>query len=331
MLKTYLISTLLCSALAAQAQILPNDSLQQRMQAEETAFLRGMKRGLQHEQMLAVRKAMNGDETDLQRIRAGRNVAPALPDGISAVDLTADLRLFMPSEKKKTLRPVVLYLHGGGWCFGSINSCTRFCAALALRADCCVAALNYRLAPAAPYPAALDDCLAAFGFLKQRAAEFGGDSARISVGGDSAGGNLAIATALSTEGVHAIFPIYPVTELFTTETASWRKYASGYGDDAELLEAFNAAYANGQARNPLVSVGLADDDALRRLPPVLLLSAGHDILFDQTAAWASRLKRMNRPLQYHVFPTATHLFITVPGQPTAFKEAVEIVAAFLKR
>jgi len=62
---------------------------------------------------------------------------------------------------------------------------------------------------------------------------------------------------------------------------------------------------------------------------MLILSAGHDILFDQTAELAVRLKKLNHPLQYHVFPTATHLFITVPGQPTAFSEAVKIIARFL--
>ena len=192
-----------------------------------------------------------------------------------------------------------------------------------------MAALDYSLAPASPFPAPLADCQQAFAYLRAHAAEWGCDSARVSVGGDSAGGNLALATALSVPGVNSVIPIYPVTELFTRRSHSWRKYGKGYGNDAELLEAFNEAYTQGQQLHPLVSVGLSSDSALQSLPPVLILSAGHDILFDQTAQLARRLQKLHHPLAYHVFPTATHLFITVPGQPTAFSEAVRIVASFL--
>ena len=237
--------------------------------------------------------------------------------------------LFTPSRPALRKRPLLLYLHGGGWCFGSINSCARFCATLALEADCCVAALDYRLSPAHPFPAPLDDCRRAFAYLRQHADAWGCDSTQVAVGGDSAGGNLALATALSTEGVSRVVPIYPVTRLYTRVTPSWTDYAQGYGDDAELLEAFCEAYARGEEHNPLVSVELAADDTLRSLPPMCLISAGHDILFDQTTQLAHRLQRLGHRLTYHVFPTATHLFITVPGQPTAFAEAVSAVARFL--
>lgn len=315
------------------AQTYPSEALQQAMQRDETAFLQSMSPTLQHTQALAVRAAMQGDARTLQQIRESRNVPPTLPEGVKAVTLTPTMTLFRSTQPTHAPRPVLLYLHGGGWCFGSINSCTRFCAAVAKRANICVVALNYRLAPEHPYPAPLDDCRTAFNYLKGHAAEFGGDTTRVSIGGDSAGGNLAIATAMtvgSKNRVHSLIPIYPVTELFTRPTSSWRTYAQGYGDDAELLEAFNEAYAAGQAHNPLVSVGLAPDEALQQLPPVLLISAGHDILFDQTAAWAQRLQSLAHPLSYHVFPTATHLFITVPGQSTAFSEAVRLTSEFLR-
>lgn len=307
----------------------PSAALQRRMLEEEQAFLRGMRPGLQHEQMLAVRAAMAGDDEALRRIRAGRNQAPALPEGVATSFPLTDLCLFAPVKATDRKLPILLYLHGGGWCFGSINSCARFCAAVALAADCCVAALNYRLAPAHPFPAPLHDCQRAFAYLRRHAGEWGCDPDRVSVGGDSAGGNLALATALSVEGVHRVVPIYPVIQLHADETASWRLYATGYGDDAELLEAFCEAYAAGAQPDPLASPGMADDDALRSLPPVLLVSAGHDALFDQARAFATRLRRLSHPVAYHVYPTATHLFITVPGQPTAFAEAVKTVADFL--
>ena len=320
----------------SNAQIVPSNTLQQQMLTEEQTFLANMKPGLQHTQMLAVRAAIGGDDTALQQIRASRNASPTLPQGVKTTylkgdetRLSADICLFEPTAKTARKRPLLLYLHGGGWCFGSINSCARFCAAVALEADCCVAALNYRLAPAYPFPTALNDCKEAFAYLSQHTAQWGCDSTLIAVGGDSAGGNLALATALSVKGVSKVIPIYPVTKLFSEPTTSWQEYAKGYGDDAELLEAFNEAYAGTDTHNPLVSVGLASDEALRALPPVLIISAGHDILFDQTAEFAQRLQHLGCSLQYHVYPTATHLFITVPGQPSAFDQAVKTTASFL--
>ena len=306
-------------ALNASGQTYPSKDLQQQMRKEETAFLANMKPGLQHTQMLAVRDAMKGDYSALEQIRQSRNQAPVLPETVETKYITPDICLFSPVNATERKRPLLLYLHGGGWCFGSINSCARFCAALAEAGDCCVAALNYRLAPKYPFPMPLNDCIEAFEYLKQHAEEWGCDSSRISIGGDSAGGNLALAASMSLTGVHKVIPIYPVTKLFTEVTSSWKKYALGYGDDAELLEEFNEAYSAGDSR----------DEALTELPPVLIISAGHDILFDQTAEFARRLQHIGHPLSYHVFPTATHLFITVPGQPTAFQESVRIVSRFL--
>lgn len=318
-----LVSTLTCRAAC------PDSIRQQKMLEEEQDFLANMKPGLQHIQMMAVRKAMEGNDTELQQIRQSRNQPPTLPEGVKTFYPRENIGLFSPKHETDRKRPILLYLHGGGWCFGSINSCARFCAAVALEADCLVAALDYRLAPAHPYPAALEDCQRAVRYLQEHAADWGGDTTMIAVGGDSAGGNLALATAMSAPGISKVIPIYPVTKLFTERTPSWEKYAKGYGNDAELLEAFNEAYANRQERKPLVSVGLCDDDALKTLPPALFISAGHDILLDQTAELVQRLHNLGRPVIYRVYPTATHLFITVPGQPTAFEEAVKDVSRFL--
>lgn len=301
------------------------------MLQEEQTFLKGMRPGLQHTQMLAVRAGINGDTQPLQQIRQSRNVPPALPEGIDTTYVTPTLCLFKPKTSTTRPMPIMLYLHGGGWCFGSINSCARFCANVALAANCCVVALDYRLSPEHPFPTPLTDCQEAFRYIKNHAAEWGADSSRVSIGGDSAGGNLAIATAMSVGGVHSVIPIYPVTELFTTHTASWNAYAQGYGDDAELLEAFNEAYARSEAHHPLVSVGTAPDSMLQRLPPMLFISAGHDILFDQGRNFVMRLQKLGKQVDYHVFPTATHLFITVNGQPTAHHKAVESVARFLNK
>lgn len=281
--------------------------------------------------MLAVRRAIAGLYDSLHIIRDSRNQSPQLPTEINVEYVRTDICLFSPRPCPLRPRPVMLYLHGGGGTLGNVNSCASFCAALAIKANCCVAALNYRLAPEHPYPAPLNDCRSALSFIKSHATAWGCDTSHISVGGDSAGGNLALALAMSECGIESVVSIYPVTEVYETPSTSWGKYAKGYGNDAELLLAFDEAYARDNGHVPFVSPALAPDTLLRRLPRTLLLSAGRDILLDQTTAFANLLRTTGHKQTKHViFPNATHLFITVPGQPTAFSESVKLVADFLQ-
>ena len=121
---------------------------------------------------------------------------------------------------------------------------------------------------------------------------------------------LALALSASTSPA---FPFPAALDDCTRAFAYLKEYAAEWGCDSSQ-----------------VSVGGdSAGSALRSLPPVLIVSAGHDILFDQTRCFAERLQRLDHPLEYHVYPTAMHLFITVPGQPTAFRNAVETVARFL--
>lgn len=128
----------------AAGQIYPGEEIQRKMLVEEQAFLANMKEGLQHVQMLAVRDAMKGDYGALEEIRQSRNKAPVLQENIDIKYVASDICLFSPAGRATRKRPVLLYLHGGGWCFGSINSCARFCAALAEAGGllCCGAQLS---------------------------------------------------------------------------------------------------------------------------------------------------------------------------------------------
>lgn len=317
--------------MAAYAQAQPSFAVLEAMDKECTAFLKKMPPARQHQQMQAVKQAMAGQYDALWQIRNSRNEPPTLPVEVDTEYVRPDLCVFSPRNCSLRPRPVVLYLHGGGWTFGSINSCARFCAALALQGNCLVAALNYRLSPEHPYPAPLNDCIDALNYIKSQATAWRGDTARLSIIGDSAGGNLALALGMSEAGIYGIMPIYPVTALYATKSASWQTYAQGYGNDAELLQAFCEAYAQGHEHDVLVSVADAPDNMLLRLPRTLFLSAGRDILLDQATAFVSRMKQCgHKQAQQVVFPTATHLFITVKGQPTAFSEAVKLAAAFIQ-
>lgn len=167
-------------------------------------------------------------------------------------------------------------------------------------------------------------------YARDNAALLGIDASRISAGGDSSGGNLALAVALSDEcrgALESIVLFYPVTKAFADGSESWRKYGSGYGLDADLMEAFNRAYLGGtDSENHAVSVGLCSGEQLRRLPRTLLVAAGRDILRDQGCELAEksggRIERVE-------FPDAVHLFITVPGQDEAFRKAVDLTYEFI--
>ena len=184
------------------------------MRAEADSFLRSMQPGLQRHQTQAVRQAMAGDVAPLQAVRSARNATATLPENVTACMLTPTLRLYQPARATTKPLPLLVYLHGGGWTFGSINSCARFCSAMAATGGMKVLAVDYRLAPEHPYPEGLDDCIEAVQYALTHADSLGIDPARIVVGGDSSGGNLAVATALSPRcsgRLHGLLLFYPVT------------------------------------------------------------------------------------------------------------------------
>ena len=315
-----------------------SDSLSERMASETVAFLEGMPAGLQESQAEGVRRASAGDYEALRNVRNSRNIAPELPEGIVVSEIGTSMKMFRSAAGEGSVRPVLLYLHGGGWCFGSINSCARYCAALAAEADIAVIALDYPLAPESPYPAALNACAEAFDYLVSHADNLGIDPRRISVGGDSAGGNLALALALAkgengadSQPIRSLVLFYPVVYAGNDGSDSWRAFGEGYGLDSSLMDAFNSAYIGGAGvEDPLISPIFATDESLRTLPPVLMVNAERDILLDQCSRMAARMKAAGCSLRREILPSTVHLFITVPGQPTAFRTAVTLSADFLR-
>ena len=225
---------------------------------------------------------------------------------------------------------MLLYLHGGGWTFGSINSCGRFCNAMAASGTMRVVALDYRLAPEHPYPAGLHDCIEAVNYLVDHAEELRIDPSRVTLGGDSSGGNLALATALSAAcrgKVESLLLFYPVTKAFDDGSASWQQYGKGFGLDTEIMETFNRAYTlRADAHDTAISVGLCSDSTLQTLPRTLLIAAERDILRDQGKELVERMGQKARRIEYE---GAVHLFITVPGQEVAFQRAVVDAVGFI--
>lgn len=300
---------------------------------ETDAFLAARDGRVQAAQIAAIRRATaTGDLDDLKAVRAARNAWSPLPDGVEAVAISPTMRLYRPAGGRGL--PLLVYLHGGGWVIGSLASCSAFCGAVASR-GVAVLALDYPLAPERPFPAALDAVCAAFRAVVSDPARFGADPARVSIGGDSSGGNLALAAALALQKEnltpHSLVLYYPVTEARADGSASWRTFATGCGMDAAFMDACLTAYLDGHdPADPLVSPALATDDALRRLPPVHILGADRDVLRDQGLRFARRLAALGRPVRAEVLPGSTHLFVTVKGQPSAFARAVSFAAEAMR-
>ena len=129
--------------------------------------------------------------------------------------------------------PVLVYFHGGGWVIGNLETHDSLCRALANAASCIVVAVDYRLSPENKFPVPLEDCYAATGWVAEHAGEFRGDSTRIAVGGDSAGGNMATVVCLMAREkgkpslLHQLL-IYPAVDLYFMNTASYFDHGEGY-------------------------------------------------------------------------------------------------------
>ena len=328
----------------------PTSEDHNKMLNEADDLIDEMADGLQDHQADAIYHAMRGMGGELATIRNVRNSPSTSLGGVERIDIEGDgrargmkMRLYKPGKKTSKALPLLVYFHGGGWTFGGLESCASFCESLAATGNLMVLAVDYRLAPENSFPAGLNDCEGSVEYAMTHAEEWGSRPDLVSVGGDSAGGNLALASAMQLsdrKGVPAkiksIVLIYPVVKSYNDKSASWKKYSRGYGLDGRLMEAFNEAYAGGAGKlnemmkNPKFSPAHAADSDLRKLPPVLMIAAERDILCDQGKEFAIHLKNLGNKVERIEFPGAIHTFATVKGQPTAFNKAVELTSLFIK-
>ncbi|MFL1462828.1 alpha/beta hydrolase [Roseococcus sp. DSY-14] len=229
--------------------------------------------------------------------------------------------------------PVLLYLHGGGWVWGSIDTHDRLMRAYAAAAGCAVLGLDYALSPEAVFPQALEECAAALRFAAARGAEWGLDGARIVLGGDSAGANLAAATALLNAEAADPVPLrglllnYGVFD-HDLDTPSYREFAAGYGLTRDKMRFYWDAYCpDPLARlSPLASPLRGD---LSVLPPTLLHVAELDVLASENHAFAEKLRQAGVKLELEVFPGTVHGFLRAQGRVGATDRATAAAASWL--
>lgn len=230
------------------------------------------------------------------------------------------VRIYRPVSGDEPL-PVLVYFHGGGWIFSSIAAMDRVARLIANEAGVIVISVNYRLAPEHPYPAASDDGEDAFLWARSHADTFGGNPAHIAVGGDSAGGHIAINTAQrqikagqSTPAAMLLF--YPGAGLPQADP-SYRLFGQGYALDAAFIEfilprVFKNHYLEREAEiDDLMNPAGAKN--LKGLPPTIIATAGFDILRDSARRFAERIEADDVPVHYANYPSLTHSFLQFSG------------------
>jgi len=242
-------------------------------------------------------------------------------------------RLYRPRAAGAGLLPALLYFHGGGWCIGDIDTHDPACRQLAQEADSAVLSLDYRLAPEHRFPAAVEDCVAVIQFAAREGASLGLDPARLAVGGDSAGGNLAAVAALAARNAGIALKgqvlIYPATD-FVGGTASHEDYAEGFLLTRDAVAWFSGNYVDpAQHRDWRASPLRAPD--LARLPPALVIVGECDVLRDESRAYAAALRRAGNEASFHLYPGMIHGFFTMGGIIAAADRAIAQVADFLQR
>jgi len=242
-------------------------------------------------------------------------------------------RLFRPRDAAPGPLPVLAFYHGGGWCIGDLDTHDPACRQLAHEARAAVFALDYRLSPEHRFPAAVDDCFAALRFLAEQGGSLGLDPARIAVGGDSAGGNLAAVTALAARdagiALKAQVLIYPATD-FSRARPSHDDYGEGFLLTREAMAWFGGNYVGpAQHRDWRASPILAGD--LSRLPPAGVICGQCDPLRDESRDYAERLSAAGNEASFHLYPGMIHGFYTMGGAIAAADRAIAQSAALLRR
>jgi acetyl esterase len=241
-------------------------------------------------------------------------------------------RLYRPSADEGI--GLLVYFHGGGWVVGDLVTHDSTCRALAAESGHAVLAVDYRLAPEHPFPAALDDALAATRWASSHAGELGCTAGKLAIGGDSAGGNLS--AAVTQQGVLPLrfqLLVYPVTDA-RCNTRSYVEFADGPYLTRASMDWYIGHYlsgGDGAVDVPRVSPLLGDDEALATSPPTHVVTVETDVLRDEGEAYAGRLESVGVPTTLRRYEGMFHGFFALPELIDAGREAVAESASALRR
>jgi acetyl esterase len=265
--------------------------------------------------------------------------APNVHDEPGAIELpgrAGPLRAHLYRGDAAAERPLVVYFHGGGWVLGDLQTHHAYCRALSEASGASLIAVDYRRAPEYPFPTAQDDCLAATLAIAERHRDLGPDNGGLVLAGDSAGGHLALCTALEgnpelDQRLRGLVLTYPVVDHYTQPYPSYADCATGQALTSALMRWFwdtylagaDPAAASTQRAFPLRSPRLAT------LPAALLCTAGRDPLRDEGMAMVEALRDAGVDTQYEHYPDAEHGFACSLGPSEDYRHWLARCAAFI--
>jgi acetyl esterase len=251
---------------------------------------------------------------EAREIRA-RRLRPSTESIHHTTDIDAGgvpARFYRPNDQEDL--GLLVFFHGGGWVLGNLESHDNLCRILANSSAHCVLSVDYRLAPEHPYPAALEDALTATRWAAAHAGSLGCSPDRLAVGGDSAGGNLAIVVGqLAPVPLRYQLLIYPATDL-TRSFPSFVENAAGPQLTADGMGWFIAHYlgeSSTSLTDPRVSPHFAADHVVAASPPTMLITAQYDPLRDEGEAYAARLASLGVPTSHVRFSGMYHGFFSL--------------------
>ncbi|GLW66813.1 putative lipase/esterase [Actinomadura rubrobrunea] len=295
-------------------------------------------------EMLASWSALDGPQPSLPETRRSLDAAlRALPGRRRDLPHVADLavpgddgpvpvRLYRPEPPGGAPLPALVYLHGGGWVLGGLDSVDALCRDLAADVGCLVISVDYRLAPEHPFPAAVRDAWAVASAVGRDPYRFGARPGAVAVAGDSAGGNLAAAVALLARDhglplAHQLL-VYPVTDT-AMDTPSYAAYGTGYGlDAAGMAECLRMYRGDADPADPLLAPLRAPD--LSGLAPATVITAELDVLRDEGEAYARRLAEAGVPVEARRYEGVVHSFFLLPDLFDAAVDAMRFAVGRLR-
>ncbi|GAA3332943.1 alpha/beta hydrolase [Curtobacterium albidum] len=235
-----------------------------------------------------------------------------------------------PNRDQDRALPVTVFLHGGGWVLGDLDSQDHLARVVCARARCLVVSVDYRLAPEHPFPAAVDDAEAVTTWVLDHADELGGDTDRVALFGESAGGNLAAVVAQSLRARPGPRPVsqvlvHPVADR-ADDSESMRVHADGPVLTAAQMDWFWDTYLgpDGDGSDPRASPLRSPD--LRGVAPALVVSAAVDPLLDQGTRYVAALRAAGVAVDHVVVPGVPHAFLSFTGHVDRSRRALEDVA-----
>lgn len=286
-------------------------------------YLNSRKSDMPAAQMRAQQKKRLLDPIERARMLAGTDRTWTYRTKITApMKFTEDLKItgpggiitaraYVPKTPNVEVLPVMVYFHGGGWLFASVDAADRAMRLLANEASVIVISSNYRMAPEHKFPSAHDDAYAVYKWARANAAAFGGDPNRVGIGGDSAGGNMAVSVSYQMIREGASPPAmqllyYPAVDRRKELYASTKTFGEGFGLDlgfAKLMEELVFTSKN-DVENVRLSPMIAP--SFKGMPPAIVATSGFDYLRDQGKAYAERLRKDGVTVQYTNYPSLIH-------------------------